>query len=84
MERCYRQALELLEDQHLVIDVGEARLGFARALEGLGDAEAARRALRAARETFAQTDASGAIADIDRRLAALGDEPGLTGSREPT
>ena len=77
MERCYRQALELLEDQHLVIDVGEARLGFARALEVLGDAEAARSALKAARETFAQTDASGAIAEIDRRLAALGDEPGL-------
>jgi len=82
----FRTALALLEEQRLVVDLGEARVEFARALRDLGQIEGALTEFKRAREVFARMDATGILAEIDRDLAAIARETtGITrpsGSRE--
>jgi class 3 adenylate cyclase/tetratricopeptide (TPR) repeat protein len=67
----FRKALVLLEEQRLLVDLGEARMAFARALRDLGQIEGARAEFSRAREIFARMGAIGMVAEIDRDLAAM-------------
>jgi hypothetical protein len=65
----FDEALQLLRDQRLLTDLGEARLAFARALRTFGEHADARAELERAREEFARMDAQELVAQIDRELA---------------
>jgi tetratricopeptide (TPR) repeat protein len=67
----FAEALRLLEEQHLTIDLAEARISLARALRGFGDVVGARTELERARTAFARMGASGLVEAIDRELATL-------------
>ena len=64
----YRDAIGLLAEQQLQIDLGEAQIAYARALREFGDHELARSELAVARETFAAMGAQGLVTVIDREL----------------
>jgi len=76
---CFDQALRLLEQQQLPLDLGEARLAYGKALGRLGDRAAAEVQLRAAREHLATLRARGLVDEIDRELAAIGEGAGQAG-----
>ena len=67
----FREALALLEEQRLEVDLGEARVAFGRALRYLGQADGARAEFGRARDVFASMDAIGIVAEIDRELAGM-------------
>ena len=67
----FRKALVLLEEQRLQVDLGEARIAFARALRDLGQIQGALSEFNRAREVFARMEAVGIVAEIDRDLAGL-------------
>jgi class 3 adenylate cyclase/tetratricopeptide (TPR) repeat protein len=69
--RCFSEALRLLEQQQLPLDVGEARVAYGRALRAWGDEEGALRTLGEAREQLDGIGAHGLVAQIDRELAEL-------------
>jgi tetratricopeptide (TPR) repeat protein len=69
--KCFTEALELMEEQRLVVEIADARVDFARALRHLGDQGHAREQLHLARETFARIEAKTPLAEIDRELAEL-------------
>jgi tetratricopeptide (TPR) repeat protein len=69
----FAEALRLLEEQQLVIDLGEARLELARALRTFGDLTGARTELERARTIFVRTEAHGIVEEIDRELVAVGE-----------
>ena len=73
--RAYDEALRLLEEQKLVVELAEARLELARALHRFADVAAARTELGRARESFAAMAAVAHVAEIDGLLNAL-DEKG--------
>jgi len=75
----FREALRLLEEQQLVIDLAEARVAFARALSKFGEAEQAQAQLAHARETFEQIGAPNLIAEIDREFGEMVREAGAAG-----
>jgi class 3 adenylate cyclase/tetratricopeptide (TPR) repeat protein len=75
----YEQALRRLEDQHLPIEVGEARLAYARALRWLGDLGRAAAELALARETFESLGAIGLVGEVDRELEAVAGGTGGSG-----
>src|SRR5439155_22569594 len=76
----FGEALELLEQQRLaVFDVAEARIAWARALRGFGDAAGARAELERARETFARMNARILLAEIDEELTLLASGAGAAG-----
>ena len=75
----FGEALRLLEEQQLVIDLAEARVAFARALLKFGDAEQAQAQLAHARETFEQISAPNLIAEIDREFGEAMREAGTAG-----
>jgi class 3 adenylate cyclase/tetratricopeptide (TPR) repeat protein len=64
----YAEALRLLEEQQLTIDLAEARISLARALRGFGDVLGARTEFERARTAFARMGASGLVEVIDREL----------------
>ncbi len=64
----YRDAIALLREQQLHVDLGETQIAYARALRELGDYELARSELVDARETFAVMEAQGLVNAIDREL----------------
>jgi class 3 adenylate cyclase/tetratricopeptide (TPR) repeat protein len=70
-EECFTSALQLLEQQRLPLEAGEARLAFGRALKQLGDEAGARDALGRARTDLADMGARGLVDEIDRELAEL-------------
>jgi tetratricopeptide (TPR) repeat protein len=72
--RAYAEALRLLEEQQLVIELAETRLELARALHRFADAAAARLELGRAREAFAAMGAVAHIAEIDGIVKSLEDE----------
>jgi tetratricopeptide (TPR) repeat protein len=74
----FRTALALLEEQRLQVDLGEARIEFARALRDLGQIEGARAEFTRARQVFASMDAVGILTEIDRDLAAITGEEART------
>jgi class 3 adenylate cyclase/tetratricopeptide (TPR) repeat protein len=67
----FAEALRLLEDLQLVIDLAEARLAFGRALRSFGEETGARTELERARAMFARMDARFVLDEIDRELAEL-------------
>jgi tetratricopeptide (TPR) repeat protein len=75
----FRTALALLEEQRLVVDLGEARIEFARALRDLGQIDGAIAEFRRAREVFARMDAVGIVAEIDRDLADMSEGARIVG-----
>ncbi len=64
----FEEALMLLEDLQMPVEVAEARVAFARALSELGEGELARAQLIRARELFAAMRAPGALSRIEREL----------------
>jgi hypothetical protein len=67
----YAEALRLLEEQQLTIDLAEARISLARALRGFGDVLGACTEFERARTAFARMGASGLVEVIDRELGEL-------------
>jgi class 3 adenylate cyclase/tetratricopeptide (TPR) repeat protein len=67
----FAEALRLLEEQHLTIDLAEARVSLARALRSFGDTVGTRTELERARTAFGRIGASGFVDAIDRELATL-------------
>jgi class 3 adenylate cyclase/tetratricopeptide (TPR) repeat protein len=72
---CFSEALCLLEQQRLPLDLAEARLAFGRALRRFGDTAGAQAQLALAREDLARMGACGLVAEIDRELAELREGP---------
>ena len=75
----FTKALELLEQQGLPLDLGEARLAFGRALHRLGDDAAARIELGRARESLTRAGALALVDAIDRELAGIAEGAGVAG-----
>jgi class 3 adenylate cyclase/tetratricopeptide (TPR) repeat protein len=71
----FGEALRLLEEQQLVIDLGETRILLAQALRTFGDVVGARTELERARVTFARMEARTLVDEIDRDLAQLAEGP---------
>jgi hypothetical protein len=69
-------ALPMIEEQSLWIDLGEARIAYARALRRFGDHAAAAKQLDLARETFEPMEARALLEEIDRERALLTNEGG--------
>jgi tetratricopeptide (TPR) repeat protein len=67
----FTRALQVMDQQRLVVEAADAHLGFARSLRSLGDPAAARREFEGARERFDRVDARTMLADVDRELAKL-------------
>jgi class 3 adenylate cyclase/tetratricopeptide (TPR) repeat protein len=65
------EALRLLEEQQLPLDLGEARLAFGRALRRLGDEPGAQLELTRARDDLVPTGARGLIDMVERELAEI-------------
>jgi tetratricopeptide (TPR) repeat protein len=78
-EESFVEALRLLEEQRLPLDLGEARLAFGRALRRLGDDARAEVELEQAREPLVRMGARGLVDDIDRELATMREGAGLAG-----
>ena len=75
----FAEALRLLEEQQLLIDLSEARVALAHALRSFGDTAGARTELERARATFVRMDARLLIGEIDEELAALAEGAGSAG-----
>ncbi len=69
--RAYTEALRLLVEQQLVIELAETRLELARALHRFADAAGARVELDQAREVFAAMGAIAHLAEIDGLVRSL-------------
>jgi tetratricopeptide (TPR) repeat protein len=67
----FSEALRLLDEQGLVIDLGEARAELAHALVRFGDYAGARTEFERARGIFARVEARGLVDEIDRELEAV-------------
>jgi class 3 adenylate cyclase/predicted ATPase len=80
----FAEALRLMEEQQLVIDVGETRIALALALRAFGDAGGARTELERARAAFARMGARTIVDQVDRELAALTDQTGQVETVETT
>jgi predicted ATPase/class 3 adenylate cyclase len=76
------EAYRLLQEQHLLLDLEEARLDVARALLRFGDPGGARGELARAREGLDRIDAGGLLAQINRELDEAGGA-GASGSTHP-
>ncbi len=71
--RHFAQAIPLLEAQGGYDDIGEARIAYARLLEGFGDETGATDQLERAREVFEKVGALAAVAQVDADIARLRD-----------
>jgi ATP/maltotriose-dependent transcriptional regulator MalT len=67
----YSEALRLLEEQRLLLDLAETRLAFARSLVRFGEQEEACAQLEQVRELAARMGAAGLLADAERELRDL-------------
>jgi class 3 adenylate cyclase/tetratricopeptide (TPR) repeat protein len=75
----FQEALGLLEAQQLPIELGEARLTFARILGSFGEETGARLELERARAIFKRIDAPGLVEQIDRELGKRASGAGSAG-----
>ncbi|MDQ2944052.1 MAG: hypothetical protein M3R21_10350, partial [Candidatus Dormibacteraeota bacterium] len=75
----YEEALRLLAEVDLRIEIGETRLAFGRALRRFGDDERARSELEQARELFTEMGADGVLAAVERELAEMEEGAGPAG-----
>jgi class 3 adenylate cyclase/tetratricopeptide (TPR) repeat protein len=64
----FTEALGLLTEHQLLIDLAEAQVVFSRILRGLGEEQDALTQLTSARQTFAQVGAPNPLAAIEREL----------------
>ena len=64
----YEDAVRLYDGLHLPIEGGQARVAYARALRAFGDEPGARARFEQARESFANIQAIGVVAEIDGEL----------------
>ena len=69
----------LVQLKNDVLDLGEARLAYGRALRRLGDDVAARTELERARVDLAGMGARGLVDEIDRELAGIAEGAGMAG-----
>jgi tetratricopeptide (TPR) repeat protein len=67
----YEEAITLLEELELAIEVGQARLAYGRALRELGETVRAREQLELARAGSVPMGATGLAAEVDRELALV-------------
>jgi class 3 adenylate cyclase/tetratricopeptide (TPR) repeat protein len=67
----FAEALRLLEELHMPLEVGEVRLSLARSLRVLGDSTGARTEYERSRRIFTRTGAAGMRDKIDDELAVL-------------
>ena len=74
----YTEAISLLEQLDLKIEVLQSRLAFGRALRELGEAERARQELERVREAWLVMGATGLVAEVDRELALVGSRAGIS------
>jgi len=75
----FAEALRLLDEQQLMIDLAETRIELARALRTFGDEAGARAELQRARAVFARMDARTFVAEIDAELTELTEGAGASG-----
>jgi tetratricopeptide (TPR) repeat protein len=73
------EAIRLLEEERLPLDLGEARLAYGRALNRLGDTDGATAELVSAREELVRIGARGLVEEIDRELGELREGAGVAG-----
>jgi class 3 adenylate cyclase/tetratricopeptide (TPR) repeat protein len=72
----FEEALRILEDQRLLIDLAETRVIFGRALRSFGEETGARTELERARALFKRMGALAPLTEIDRVLEELSEEAG--------
>jgi class 3 adenylate cyclase/tetratricopeptide (TPR) repeat protein len=72
----YEEALSVLDELDMRIDVSVGRISFARALRELGEYEHARTQLELAREACLPMGATGLVAEVERELALVGNRAG--------
>jgi tetratricopeptide (TPR) repeat protein len=77
--RLFGEAIELLVEQRVEIDLAEGRLARARAVRRLGDGAAAADELAAVRQIFDGMEALRLVREIDDELAELAGEAGAAG-----
>jgi tetratricopeptide (TPR) repeat protein len=75
----FAEALRLLEEQQLHIDLAETRIELARSMRTFGDEAGARAELERARGAFTRMGAGTIVAAIDAELAGLAEGAGVTG-----
>jgi tetratricopeptide (TPR) repeat protein len=69
----FAQALPMLDNRGNAVDLGEARLSFARLLESFGDLNSAQDQLDRARDLFEKVGAGATVIEIEGELARLRD-----------
>jgi predicted ATPase/class 3 adenylate cyclase len=72
----FSEALRLLEELNMTIELAEARLALARSLRSFGDVTGAQTELERARTIFARVGAATPLAQIDDELAEVAKGPG--------
>ena len=70
--RSFMEALGLLTEHQLLIDLAEAQIVFSRFLRGVGEHDDAVAQLASARQTFLQVGAPNPLATLERELAEAG------------
>jgi predicted ATPase/class 3 adenylate cyclase len=75
----YAEALRIMEEQNLPLELGEVRYALGRSLRALGDVAGARMELERARAIFARVGAQTPRQRIDTELAELAEGPAQTG-----
>jgi tetratricopeptide (TPR) repeat protein len=68
----YEQAIDLLEDLGLPIELSQARIAYGRALHEAGDSAAAREQFEAAQVACERMGATALLVDVKRELALIG------------
>jgi tetratricopeptide (TPR) repeat protein len=68
----YEDALALLEQLELRMDLSQARIAYGRALRALDDSEGAREQFDRAREACMKMGAIGLVAEVERELTLVG------------
>ena len=74
----YAEAVALLEQLDMRIEVSQSRLAFGRALRELGDPAGAREQLELAHEACLAMGAIGLVAEVERELALVGSGAGIS------
>ncbi|MDX6409622.1 MAG: hypothetical protein QOE13_2693 [Gaiellaceae bacterium] len=80
----YDDAVRLYDGLHLPIEGGQARIAYARALRAFGDEPGARSRFEQARESFANIQAIGVVAEIEGELAEMTSGAGRAGPARST
>jgi predicted ATPase len=71
----FAEALRLIEELNMTVELAEARLALARSLRSFGDLSGAKTELERARAIFSRIEASTPVELIDRELAELAEGP---------